>query len=52
MPPPSMKHFGQFEKDLYKLVKRIKFWKINLKFEDKLSIDIKDIKSSETTFIE
>ena len=39
-----MKPLEQFEKDLFKIVEKIKFLKINCKFQDKLNIDIKDTK--------
>ena len=47
--PPSMKLLELFEKDLFKMVEKIKFRKINCEFQDKLNSDIKGIKSSRKT---
>ena len=44
-----MKLLKLFEKDLFKIVERTKFQKINCKFQDKLNSDIKDTTSSEKT---
>ena len=41
-----MKLLELFEKDLFKIVEKIKFRKTNCEFQDKLNSDIKDIKSS------
>ena len=45
----TMKLLELFEKDLFKIVKKIKFRKINCEFQDKINSDIKDIKSSRKT---
>ena len=47
--PPSMKLLERFEEDLFKIVEKIKFRKINCQFQDKLNSDIKGIKSSRKT---
>ena len=47
--PLPMKLLELFEKDLCKLVEKIKFRKINCEFQDKLNSDMKDIKSSMKT---
>ena len=47
--PPPMKLLELFEKDLFKIVEKIKFRKINCEFQDKLNSDIKGIKSSRKT---
>ena len=44
-----MKLLELFEKDLFKIVKIIKFRKINCEFQDKINSDIKDIKLSRKT---
>ena len=44
--PPPMKLLELFEKDLFKIVEKIKLRKINCEFQDKLNSDIKGIKSS------
>ena len=44
-----MKLLELFEKDLFKIVEKIKFRKINCEFQDKLNSDIKGIKSSRKT---
>ena len=49
--PPPMKCLEAFEKDLYKIVEKIKFQKINCHFQAKLKSDIKVIKSSRKTLI-
>ena len=47
--PPPMKLLELFEKDLFKIVEKIKFQKINCEFQDKPNSDIKVIKSSRKT---
>ena len=47
--PPPMKPLELFEKDLFKIMKKIKFRKINCKFQDKLCSNIKDITSLRKT---
>ena len=44
-----MKLLKLFEKDLFKIVEKIKFRKINCEFKNKLNSDIKDITSSVKT---
>ena len=44
-----MKLLELFEKDLFKIVEKIKFRKANCESQDKLNSDIKDIKSSRKT---
>ena len=44
-----MKLLELFEKDLFKIVEKIKFRKINCEFQDKLNLDIKGITSSRQT---
>ena len=44
-----MKLLEPFKKDLYKIVEKIKFRKINCEFQDKLNLDIKGITSSRQT---
>ena len=44
-----MKLLELFEKDLFKIVEKIKFRKINCEFQDKLNSDIERIKSSRKT---
>ena len=43
--PPPIRLLELFEKDLFKIVEKIKFRKINCEFQDKLNSDINDIKS-------
>ena len=47
--PPPMELLELCEKDLFKIVKKIKFRKINCVFQDKINSDIKNIKSSRKT---
>ena len=47
--PPPMKLLELFEKDLFKIVEKIKFRKINCEFQDKLNSNIEGIKSSRKT---
>ena len=44
-----MKLLELFEKDLFKIVEKIKFRKINCEFQDKLNSNIEGIKSSRKT---
>ena len=44
-----MKLLEPFEKDLYKIVEKIKFRKINWEFQDKLNLYVKDITSPKKT---
>ena len=44
--PPPIKLLELFEKDLFKIVEKIKFRRISCEFPDKLNSDIKVIKSS------
>ena len=47
--PPPVKLLELFEKDLFKIVEKIKLRKINCELQDKLNSDIKDITSSRKT---
>ena len=47
--PPLMKLLELFEKDLLKIVEKIKFRKINCELQVKLNSDIKDITASSKT---
>ena len=47
--PPPMKLLELFEKDLFKIVEKVKFRKMNCEFQDKLNSVIKGIKSSRKT---
>ena len=44
--PPQVKELGSFEEDSLKLVKNLKFRKVDNKFQRKLAKDLKDIRSS------
>ena len=46
-----MKLLKLFEKDLFKIIEKIKVRKINCEFQDKLNSNIKDITSSRETLI-
>ena len=48
-PPPPMKLLKLYEKDLLKIVEKIKFRKMNCEFLDKINSGIKNIKSSKKT---
>ena len=43
--PPPMKFLELFDKDLFKIVEKIKFQNINCQFQDKINSDTKDITS-------
>ena len=47
--PPPIKELSDFENDLFDLVKKIKFRKIQCDFQNKLNDDIQQVKSSDTT---
>ena len=47
--PSPMKLLEPFEKDLYKIVEKIKFRKICCEFQDKLNLYVKEITSSRKT---
>ena len=49
--PPLVNELADFERDMMLMVKNIQFRKINNNFQQKLKVDIKDIKSINKVFV-
>ena len=49
--PPAVPELSQFENDLMYLVKNLEFRKVNNEFQNKLNIDINEIKTSDKVFV-
>ena len=49
--PPPVKELINFEKDLFALLGKLKFRKVNCAFQKKLNNDVKNIRSSNSTWV-
>ena len=49
--PPVVKELAAFEEDLWKIVTRLKFRRVNCEFQKKLKEDIKNVKSSKKVYV-
>ena len=49
--PPVVKELAAFEDDLWKIVTRLKFRRVNCEFQNKLKEDIKNVKNSNKVYV-